>query len=376
MNLLAPFQNLGELERSLLATAQEQENRDPYGVGHCQRVAALGLQMGERLLLSEQDLSTMVLGGYLHDIGKISVPDSILFKRDRLNGEEWTVMQMHCAAGVQICSRAKAFEQVLPIIRHHHERWDGSGYPDGLKGTAIPLLARVFQTADLYDALRTSRPYKRGFSHDEAVAVIREDVRRGWRDPALVGVIAGISEEETERVARSLPEFPGELSEDGGSTAARPPIEFYSCFVSHSSVDAVIAKRINDDLRRNGIKSWYAPEDFKIGDRLRLRIDESIKLHDKLLLILSAASVRSAWVETEVETALEHERRRTQENRPGMPPATILFPITIDDAVFAMEAGWAAEIRRTRHIGDFRDWPDPVRYEAALQRLLRDLAAV
>ncbi|MGD0616108.1 MAG: toll/interleukin-1 receptor domain-containing protein [Bryobacteraceae bacterium] len=142
------------------------------------------------------------------------------------------------------------------------------------------------------------------------------------------------------------------------------PFDFYSCFISHSSVDQEFAERLYPDLQAKGVRCWYAPEDLKIGDKFRTRIDEAIRIHDKLLLILSENSVRSTWVETEVETAFERERRESR---------TVLFPIRIDDSVMQTEAAWAAEIRRTRHIGDFRNWKDHDSFQQAFERLLRDL---
>jgi hypothetical protein len=144
------------------------------------------------------------------------------------------------------------------------------------------------------------------------------------------------------------------------------PFDFYSCFISYSSIDQGFAERLYADLQAKGVRCWYAPEDLKIGDKFRTCIDEAIRIHDKLLLILSENSVRSAWVETEVEAAFERERR---ENR------TVLFPIKIDDAVKKTDAAWAADIRRTRHIGDFRNWKDHDSFQKAFERLLRDLKA-
>jgi hypothetical protein len=142
------------------------------------------------------------------------------------------------------------------------------------------------------------------------------------------------------------------------------PIQFYSCFISYSSKDHEFAERLHADLQNKGVRCWFAPEDLKIGDRIRDRIDESIRLHDKLLLILSENSVSSLWVGDEVEAAFERERR---ENR------TVLFPIQIDDAVAESTMGWAAAIRRTRHVGDFTRWKDHDSYQKAFERLLRDL---
>ncbi len=124
----------------------------------------------------------------MHDIGKLSTPDRILFKPGSLTEEEWEVMRLHTLVGEQICRPMKALAPVLPIIRNHHEKWDGTGYPDGLAGKEIPLLARVLQFADVYDALTTTRPYKRAFSSDEALELIRKETDRGWRDPSMMPV--------------------------------------------------------------------------------------------------------------------------------------------------------------------------------------------
>ena len=142
------------------------------------------------------------------------------------------------------------------------------------------------------------------------------------------------------------------------------PIQFYSCFISYSSQDQEIAERLHADLQSKGIRTWFAPEDMKIGDEIRPRIDQTIRLYDRLLLILSQHSIDSDWVEAEVETALEEERRRKR---------TVLFPIRLDDGVMETEQAWAAHILRTRHIGDFRRWKDHDAYREAFDRLLRDL---
>ena len=142
------------------------------------------------------------------------------------------------------------------------------------------------------------------------------------------------------------------------------PIQFYSCFISYSSQDREFAQRFHADLQENGIRCWFAPEDMKIGDRIRTRIDEVICLHEKLLLVLSANSINSDWVEKEVETAFEKERESK---------SIVLFPIRLDDAVMTSKSGWAADIRRSRHIGDFGHWKDHDGYRKALDRLLRDL---
>ena len=141
-------------------------------------------------------------------------------------------------------------------------------------------------------------------------------------------------------------------------------IDFYSCFISYSSKNQAFAECIYADLQDKGVRCWFAPEDLKIGDKFRQRIDESIKHHDKLLLILSEQSITSAWVEEEVESAFEREHK---ENR------LVLFPIRIDDAVIDSEQAWAASLRRMRHIGDFSKWKEHDSYQKAFARLMRDL---
>ena len=175
-----------ETERVLFALAQAVEQRDRNTAGHCERLAFISVAMGLYLGFDKEQLLALYRGGYLHDIGKVGIPDSILFKRDRLNEDEWQVMRTHPLAGVEICHHLPALSQVIPLIRHHHERWDGSGYPDGLQGQQISLAARILQISDIYDALTGPRPYKPAFSPGKALRIIREETARGWRDPEIV----------------------------------------------------------------------------------------------------------------------------------------------------------------------------------------------
>ena len=158
-----------ETERILFALAQAVEQRDRYTANHCGRLAFISVAMGIFMGLDRGNLLSLYRGGYLHDIGKVGIPDSILFKPDKLNEEEWAVMRTHTIRGVDICRHLKSLAPVMPIIRYHHERWDGSGYPHGLRGEEIPLLARVLQTADIYDALTSPRPYKEAYSAAKAL---------------------------------------------------------------------------------------------------------------------------------------------------------------------------------------------------------------
>jgi putative two-component system response regulator len=125
-------------------------------------------------------------GGYLHDIGKVGIPDAVLLNCGKLSPEDWETMKHHVVIGEKICQPLRSMRGVVPIIRHHHERWDGSGYPDGLKGDEIPYLAQVFQIIDIYDALTSERPYKRAFTLEEALAVMLEETELGWRNPRLM----------------------------------------------------------------------------------------------------------------------------------------------------------------------------------------------
>jgi len=144
------------------------------------------------------------------------------------------------------------------------------------------------------------------------------------------------------------------------------PIEYYTCFISYSSKDQEFAERLYTDLQRKDIRCWFAPEDLKIGDEFRNRIDESIRFYDKLLVILSHHSIQSHWVKTEVEAAFEKEQHQNK---------IVLFPIKLDDSIIQTSEAWAADIRRRRHIGDFLKWKDHDAYQMAFQRLLRDLQA-
>ena len=182
----ALIDSLDEAETILFALAQAVEQRDKFTGQHCQRLAGASVLLGEALGLPQSDLVALYRGGYLHDIGKVSIPDAILFKQGLLTAAEWEVMRSHPERGEAICRPMRSLWPVLPIIRNHHERWDGSGYPDGLAGEDIPLLARILQVADIYDALITERPYKPALSVEESFTVMEEEVRRGWRDPELV----------------------------------------------------------------------------------------------------------------------------------------------------------------------------------------------
>ncbi len=161
-----------QTEAVLVTLAQAVEHRDRYTGGHCQRLSLYSVLLGSSLHLSREELVALYRGGFLHDIGKIAIPDSVLLKEGPLTPKERTLMQSHTVKGEDICRPMLSLSGVLPIIRSHHERWDGSGYPDGLAGNEIPLLARILQIADIFDAITTKRPYKAAQSSGEAMKIL------------------------------------------------------------------------------------------------------------------------------------------------------------------------------------------------------------
>jgi putative two-component system response regulator len=177
---------LENAESVLCTLGPSVEARDPYTEGHCERLARYASDLGRHLGLDEPSLVALKRGGFLHDLGKIAVPDEILKKGANLSPEEWEIMRKHPVTGETICKPLKSLRRVLPIIRHHHEHWNGSGYPDGLRGREIPLLPRILQVVDVYDALRTSRPYKPALTHEYAARTMRDEARKGLWDEELI----------------------------------------------------------------------------------------------------------------------------------------------------------------------------------------------
>jgi putative two-component system response regulator len=171
----------------LCTLGRSVESRDPYTEGHCERLADYASALGRFMGLGEEEQLALRRGGFLHDLGKIVIPDDVLKKQGVLSPAEWHLMRQHPLIGENICQPLRSLRLVLPIIRHHHEHWDGSGYPDNLAGDAIPLLARVLQVVDVYDALRTERPYKPAQSHQQAQETMRVESERGLWDGVIVG---------------------------------------------------------------------------------------------------------------------------------------------------------------------------------------------
>jgi len=184
---LKEFTDELESAESVLCTlGLSVESRDPYTEGHCERLSRHASALGTHLGLGEDSIVALRRGGYLHDLGKIAVPDKILHKGENLTPDEWVVMKQHPVTGEAICRPLKSLRLVLPIIRSHHEHSDGTGYPDRLKQGSIPLLARILQVVDVYDALRTARPYKPAMDHDQAATTMRNEAASGLWDEELV----------------------------------------------------------------------------------------------------------------------------------------------------------------------------------------------
>jgi putative two-component system response regulator len=203
--LLARVRSLVRLKRStdelenaetvLCSLAKSIEAKDPYTEGHCDRLSRYTVSLGERIGLPEEQLVALRRGGIVHDIGKVAVPESVLLKPGPLDAAERKIMEEHPMVGVRICAPLKSFRNVLPIIRSHHEKQDGTGYPDHLRGEEIPLTARILQTVDIYDSLTTERPYRKALSREKALQIIWEETRRGWWDAKLVDALQELLQE-------------------------------------------------------------------------------------------------------------------------------------------------------------------------------------
>jgi len=176
----------------VLSLARSIEAKDSLSEGHSDRMAEYAAELGKQEGLAEQELQELRIACLLHDVGKVAVPDSILMKPGRLDAEETEIVRQHPVVGERICAPLKSLRRILPVIRHHHERMDGSGYPDGLRGEQIPTQARILQIADIYDALTTDRPYRMALSSEEALQILDYEVMRGWLDTPLVSKFSAI----------------------------------------------------------------------------------------------------------------------------------------------------------------------------------------
>lgn len=186
---------LDQLERAenvITTLATTIEARDPYTAGHCRRLARYAVALGRALGVDDAMLKALWLGGFLHDLGKVAVPDRILLKPGSLDLDERTTIRIHPVVGAEMVESMRTLAGVRPIIRHHHERYNGSGYPDGLRDEAIPLGARIMAVVDVYDALHTERPYKAAMSHEQAIAILLHETEAGAWDPHIVTTFIGV----------------------------------------------------------------------------------------------------------------------------------------------------------------------------------------
>ncbi len=191
---------LENTETVIFSLALAVEAKDSYTEGHCYRLSYYGEKLAQKTGLSEDDCTAVRRGGILHDIGKIAIADSILHKKGKLTPEEFELMKQHTVLGEKICRPLKSLANVCPIVRSHQERWNGSGYPDGLKEEEIPITARVIMTVDLYDALTTTRPYREALTEAEAFRIMREETTMGLWDATLMDAFIGMLEKaEIER---------------------------------------------------------------------------------------------------------------------------------------------------------------------------------
>lgn len=183
---------LEHAEAVITSLALAVEARDSYTSGHCVRLAKIAVELGRRLGLGSEDLRVLRLGGFLHDLGKLGVPDPILLKPGPLTEDERAQMKVHPVMGERLCQPLHSLDAVRPVIRHHHERWDGSGYPDGLAGDMIPLTAQILGLVDVYDALVTWRPYKPPFTPREARQILQKEAAQGLWNPTLLAEFLGL----------------------------------------------------------------------------------------------------------------------------------------------------------------------------------------
>jgi putative two-component system response regulator len=176
---------LEHAETVLFTLARSIEGKDAYTGGHCERLSDHSARLAEAIGLSAEQVKALRRAGIVHDIGKVAIPDSILGKPGRLTEQEFAVVKEHPVVGERICAPLRSFHLVLPIIRHHHEKMNGTGYPDGLRGDDIPVTARILQIVDVYDALTTARPYKAALSASETLQIMEDEVNKGWWDPDI-----------------------------------------------------------------------------------------------------------------------------------------------------------------------------------------------
>ena len=187
-----------EAREVIIALASVIDQRDPYTAGHSERVSYYATMLGAAAGVSPEERDVLHYGGLFHDIGKIAIRDDVLLKPGKLTPAERLEIQRHPVAGRDLLKNMRTLETAMPIVYHHHERYDGSGYPEGLKGDSIPLLARVASIADVYDALTTKRPYRDAMTRAEALELMANERNKGWHDPGLFDLFLGVIESRPE----------------------------------------------------------------------------------------------------------------------------------------------------------------------------------
>ena len=191
--------DLESAESLFLTLGRFIEARDPYTVNHCDRLAQYATALGSSLNLDPSELDALYRGAFIHDIGKIAIPDRILLKKGRLTRTEYELMKTHPIIGDDLCRTVRLLETVRPIVRHHHERLDGRGYPDGLAGEEIPLLARIVKVVDVFDALTTDRPYRKALTMAAALEIMRSDADAGWCEASLLEAFVDVLPEAIQK---------------------------------------------------------------------------------------------------------------------------------------------------------------------------------
>lgn len=186
MRLKRLTDDLESAESLFLTLGRVIEARDPYTEGHCERLADYAIPLGRRLGLEQADLDALYHGAFLHDVGKIAIPDRVMLKKGKLTAKEYELMKEHTVIGDALCATVRSLDRVRPIVRHHHERLDGRGYPDRLAGSDIPMLAQIVSVVDVFDALTTDRPYRCALPTHSAYKILRNEARTGWCPPDLV----------------------------------------------------------------------------------------------------------------------------------------------------------------------------------------------
>jgi putative two-component system response regulator len=186
MRLKRVTDDLESAESLFLTLGRVIEARDPYTEGHCERLADYATALGRRLDLEQADIDALYRGAFLHDVGKIAIPDRIMLKKGKLTKNEYELMKRHPIIGDELCATVRSLDRVRPIVRHHHERLDGRGYPDRLSASEVPLLAQIVAVVDVFDALTTDRPYRKALPTLTAYKMMRDDARSGWCEADLV----------------------------------------------------------------------------------------------------------------------------------------------------------------------------------------------